>query len=95
MKLMEWQMSGGEGGMVPVAHYEGSATRGPPSEKEQLQQLLQEGEDEEYDEVDEVDEVEIEEEEAVKRRSDKTDDVEDAGASAGVAVKIDTDNKKN
>ncbi|KAK2740645.1 ATP-binding cassette permease mdl1 [Myotisia sp. PD_48] len=71
MKLMEWQLSG-ESGMVPVAHYEGSAVRGPPSETEQLQQLLQEGEDEEYDELgaDEPDE-----DLTGTRRADESDDI--------------------
>ncbi|KAK2733946.1 ATP-binding cassette permease mdl1 [Onygenales sp. PD_40] len=51
-KLMEWQMSGGEGVALP---YDNSMARGPPSEKEQLQQLLQEGE-EDYGEYDEAEE---------------------------------------
>jgi putative ABC transport system ATP-binding protein len=42
-KLMEWQMTGGEGNPV--------AARGPPSESEELQQMYQEAADEEYDEA--------------------------------------------
>lgn len=71
-------MSGGEGGVQPVAHYEASAARGPPSEAEEFQQMLQETEDEEYDESDE--------------KSKDAD--ESAGVAAGEAVKTETDEKK-
>ena len=51
MKLMEWQMSGGE--VQPVAPYESSASRGPPSKAEEFQQMFEETEYEEYDEGEE------------------------------------------
>lgn len=79
MKLMEWQMSGGESGMTPVAHYEGSTIRGPPSEAEELQQMLQDGEDEEYDESGEVEE---EDERSHERKSESAKKDEKVGQSA-------------
>ncbi|KAK2755022.1 ATP-binding cassette permease mdl1 [Arachnomyces sp. PD_36] len=58
-KLMEWQMSGGDVGSTQKID---SSARGPPTEKEHLQQQIMEETDiegeEEVDEVDEVEEVE-------------------------------------
>ncbi|KAI1914773.1 ATP-binding cassette permease mdl1 [Ophidiomyces ophidiicola] len=83
MKLMEWQMTGGESGMTPVAHYEGSTARGPPSEAEELQQMLQEGEDEEYDDgIDAEDEEPHRQKPLEPARSD-----EEVGERAGTAVR--------
>ncbi|EER28786.1 ATP-binding cassette permease mdl1 [Coccidioides posadasii str. Silveira] len=83
-KLMEWQMNGGESGMTPVAHYEGSAIRGPPSEAEELQQMLQEGEDEEYDESGEIEEEE--QDQAKQLESAKSDG--EVGERASAAPKL-------
>ncbi|KAL1954955.1 hypothetical protein VTO42DRAFT_413 [Malbranchea cinnamomea] len=71
-KLMEWQMSGGEVGVQPVARYEGSVTRGPPSESEELEQMLQEEEDED-------DDIDID--------GRPKDPDESVGAAAGAAVR--------
>ena len=54
-KLMEWQMSGGEVGSSQAID---SSARGPPTEKEQLQQMLEDETDlegEEYEEVEQQD----------------------------------------
>ncbi|EEP78441.1 hypothetical protein UREG_03287 [Uncinocarpus reesii 1704] len=82
MKLMEWQISGGESGMTPVAHYEGSTVRGPPSEAEELQQMLQDGEDEEYDESGDVEEEDIQAKKLGPAESD-----EEVGERASDTVK--------
>lgn len=79
-KLMEWQMSGGEGG---VGALESSPTRGPPTEKEQFQQLLRESEEDDLEEYDENDEPRVEKEKKSESRVD-----ESVGATAGVAAKI-------
>lgn len=79
-KLMEWQMSGGESGVQPVAHYEGSTIRGPPSEAEELQQMLQENEDE-FDDSDADVDVELE------GKAQPQDKDESVGAAAGAAAK--------
>ncbi|PGH04133.1 ABC transporter ATP-binding protein [Blastomyces parvus] len=82
-KLMEWQMSGGEGGVGPLPH-DGSAGRGPPSEKEELQQMLQEG-DEDYAEDDDA-EAESEEdagdEGKVQKEDKEASSERDSGESA-------------
>ncbi|OJD25026.1 hypothetical protein ACJ73_03606 [Blastomyces percursus] len=84
-KLMEWQMSGGEGGVGPLPH-DSSAGRGPPSEKEELQQMLQEG-DEDYAEDDDADaesEEEAGDEEKV-RKEDKASSERDGGEATVTA----------
>lgn len=56
MKLMEWQINGGEEGQPPAGAVASQAERGPPSEQEEIDELLRDEEvyDEEFD--DETDE---------------------------------------
>ncbi|EDN03468.1 hypothetical protein HCAG_01333 [Histoplasma mississippiense (nom. inval.)] len=84
-KLMEWQMSGGEGGVGPLPHYDSSAGRGPPSETEELQQMLQEG-DEDYAEDDDA-ETESEREVVDEQKVEKKDE-EASSEPDGVVVGV-------
>ncbi|OJD12644.1 hypothetical protein AJ78_06799 [Emergomyces pasteurianus Ep9510] len=89
-KLMEWQMSGGEGGVGPLSHYDSSAARGPPSEKEELQQMLQEG-DEDYAEDDDAEaeagrEIDSEEEGKVRKEGEEVSSERRDGEAAAVAA---------
>ncbi|EEH03712.1 ATP-dependent permease MDL1 [Histoplasma capsulatum G186AR] len=81
-KLMEWQMSGGEGGVGPLPHYDSSAGRGPPSETEELQQMLQEG-DEDYAEDDDA-ETESEREVVDEQKVEKKDEEASSGRDGAV-----------
>ncbi|EER37355.1 ABC multidrug transporter [Histoplasma capsulatum H143] len=81
-KLMEWQMSGGEGGVGPLPHYDSSAGRGPPSETEELQQMLQEG-DEDYAEDDDA-ETESEREVVDEQKVEKKDEQASSGRDGAV-----------
>ncbi|KLJ08858.1 ABC transport system ATP-binding protein [Blastomyces silverae] len=85
-KLMEWQMSGGEGGVGPLPH-DSSAGRGPPSEKEELQQMLQEG-DEDYAEDDDAEsesEGEAGDEGKVQKEDKEVSSERDGGEAAVTA----------
>ncbi|PGH02518.1 hypothetical protein AJ79_07631 [Helicocarpus griseus UAMH5409] len=93
-KLMEWQMSGGEGGVGPMSSYDSSAARGPPTETEELQQMLQEGEEDygEFEDVEGESEKEGKDEGRVKKESENGD-AEGVGGKAAAAVGTAVDKK--
>nr|CAD90041.1 putative ATP-binding cassette transporter protein [Paracoccidioides brasiliensis] len=80
-KLMEWQMSS-EGGAVQ------SVVRGPPSEKEELQQMLQEGEEDygEYDDDSDAEPEKLVERDGVAEGASKEKYAVAAGIEASIAT---------
>jgi putative ABC transport system ATP-binding protein len=68
-KLMEWQMSGGEVGSGKSID---TSARGPPTEKEQLQQMLEDETDLEGEEYEEVEQDDFDEEDSREQKSEKS-----------------------